>query len=375
MLLVAMAFLVGISGNAAKAASFVDVSDSNFKVVGSAEELEEFFESENYCMSFEGLAKSEKKECFYELTVTEPGWVVSAAYVGEMKWGYDEFDAYLFTSFMMTKSIDRGDKTENITAELYDYIEYSRFYVNAGTYYFKACFTADGTYEGYDSERNCTAYLAFLPSSVMCKVDSIEYNDDFTEATVNFKTVAGRYNRILWASKKNESKEAMKNTDDVYFNASSNYWDGRYYNPASEANHGLDYNEEVGKTILSEGWTITENGDYSLYYVSREAEYSAYPVVVNFTIDKLGSKAKDVEPKSVKLNKTTASLKVGGNITLKATLKPKNVTLKSLKWTSSNAKVAAVDKNGKVTAKKKGTCVITVTTENGKKAKCKVTVK
>ena len=48
---------------------------------------------------------------------------------------------------------------------------------------------------------------------------------------------------------------------------------------------------------------------------------------------------------------------------------------RKLKWTSSNKKVATVNKNGKVTAKKKGTATITVKTANGKKYSCKVTVK
>lgn len=43
-------------------------------------------------------------------------------------------------------------------------------------------------------------------------------------------------------------------------------------------------------------------------------------------------------------------------------------------WTSSNKKVAKVDKNGKITALKKGTCYI-YAKRNGVKLKCKVTVK
>ena len=44
------------------------------------------------------------------------------------------------------------------------------------------------------------------------------------------------------------------------------------------------------------------------------------------------------------------------------------------KWKSSNNKIATVDKKGKITAKKKGTTIITV--KSGKKTvKCKVTVK
>ena len=43
-------------------------------------------------------------------------------------------------------------------------------------------------------------------------------------------------------------------------------------------------------------------------------------------------------------------------------------------WRTSNQKVATVNKNGKVTAKKAGKVTITVKA-NGKKATCKITVK
>ena len=80
--------------------------------------------------------------------------------------------------------------------------------------------------------------------------------------------------------------------------------------------------------------------------------------------------------KSVKLNKKKLTLKVGKTYKLKATVKPKNAENKAVTFKSSNKKVATVAKNGKVKAKAKGKCTITVTTKDGKKtAKCKITVK
>lgn len=76
----------------------------------------------------------------------------------------------------------------------------------------------------------------------------------------------------------------------------------------------------------------------------------------------------------VKLNKTKATLKKGSTLTLKATITPSSSTDK-LTWSSSNKKVATVNSKGKVTAKKKGTAVITVKTSSGKKATCSITVK
>ena len=78
----------------------------------------------------------------------------------------------------------------------------------------------------------------------------------------------------------------------------------------------------------------------------------------------------------VKLNKTTANTTVGGVIQLTTTVSPANATNKGVTWSSSNTAVAAVDANGKVTAKKDGTAKITVKTEyGGKTATCTVTVK
>lgn len=79
--------------------------------------------------------------------------------------------------------------------------------------------------------------------------------------------------------------------------------------------------------------------------------------------------------KSVKLNKTSGSLNVGSKTTLKATVAGKGAA-KAVKFTSSNEKVASVDKNGVVTAKTAGNAVITAKTVDGtnKKATCKITV-
>ena len=87
-------------------------------------------------------------------------------------------------------------------------------------------------------------------------------------------------------------------------------------------------------------------------------------------------KQKEIAITGISLNKSTTSLTEGESETLTATITPSNATGdKTVKWSSSNEAVAAVDSNGKVTAKKAGTAVITVTSSNGKNASCTVTVK
>ena len=98
--------------------------------------------------------------------------------------------------------------------------------------------------------------------------------------------------------------------------------------------------------------------------------------------DKNGNKldcevtVKEVSVTGVKLNKTDIKLEPKKTYTLKATVSPSNATNKSVKWESSNTKIATVDKYGKVTAKSAGIAKITVkTADGGKKAVCKVNVK
>jgi len=78
-------------------------------------------------------------------------------------------------------------------------------------------------------------------------------------------------------------------------------------------------------------------------------------------------------PTSISLNKTSASLEVGDTLKLKATL-PEGTASSRLTWKSSNIAVATVTEKGRVTAVASGTAKITVTTFNGKKATCKITV-
>ena len=84
---------------------------------------------------------------------------------------------------------------------------------------------------------------------------------------------------------------------------------------------------------------------------------------------------KDVTPVTgVKLDKTSASLKVGESLALIATVIPDDATNKNVSWSSSNSKVATVI-NGVVKAVADGKATITVTTEDGGyTSTCEVTV-
>ena len=157
---------------------------------------------------------------------------------------------------------------------------------------------------------------------------------------------------------------------------------------------------------MPEGGMATEQGLYAtvayrrfldgetfLYDMSDVAISAGTKPVVSPTIDtgsnsggnSSSTTAKKTETKpaaskvkviKVGLNYSTIYLTKGKSKTLKATVSPSNATNKSVKWSSSNKKIATVNAKGKVTGKKAGTVTITVkaTDGSGKKAVCKVVV-
>ena len=98
------------------------------------------------------------------------------------------------------------------------------------------------------------------------------------------------------------------------------------------------------------------------------------------TIHVITSGGKTVNNKSVKLSKTTVSLKKGKSLKLKAVPVPQKKGKKVKKHTavrfeSSNTKVAKVSRGGLITAKGKGTCYIYAYAQNGICKRTKVLVR
>ncbi|HAQ4792243.1 TPA: Ig domain-containing protein [Enterococcus faecium] len=82
-----------------------------------------------------------------------------------------------------------------------------------------------------------------------------------------------------------------------------------------------------------------------------------------------------MDPSGVTLSKTATTLVVGASETLSATVLPADATDKSVKYSSSDEKIATVTPvQGKITGIAAGTATITAKTANGKTAVCEVTV-
>lgn len=130
--------------------------------------------------------------------------------------------------------------------------------------------------------------------------------------------------------------------------------------------------------------TITwKSSDKSIATVSSSGKVTAVKkgtvtITAYFKVD--GTTYKDtckvtVKKPTISLSKTSATITVYDKLTLKATTTPSDVTVK---WTSSNTKIAKVSSSGKVTPVKAGTANITASfVYAGKtyKSVCKVTVK
>ncbi len=80
------------------------------------------------------------------------------------------------------------------------------------------------------------------------------------------------------------------------------------------------------------------------------------------------------KPKKITLNARNKTLKIGKKFKIKARL-PKGTASQTLTYVSNKPAIADVSAEGKVTAKKSGSAVITVKTYNGKKASLKIKVK
>ena len=75
----------------------------------------------------------------------------------------------------------------------------------------------------------------------------------------------------------------------------------------------------------------------------------------------------------VSLNKSNLNMTIGSSETIINTISPSNASNKDVTWRSSNTSVATIDQNGKITAKKIGTTIITASS-SGYSATCTINV-
>ena len=139
------------------------------------------------------------------------------------------------------------------------------------------------------------------------------------------------------------------------------------YDTTYSKNVSWSSSNEAVATVSADGTVTAKSAGTAIITATSENGMTASCTI---TVEK-----KFIPITEVYLDKSSATLTEGDTATLTATVLPENTTYsKDVSWSSSNSAVATVDANGTVTAKSAGTAVITATTENGKTAKCTITV-
>lgn len=100
-------------------------------------------------------------------------------------------------------------------------------------------------------------------------------------------------------------------------------------------------------------------------------------VALSMAMASVTANAATKKPKKIYLKTTSTTVDIKGKVKVSVYKTKPSKASKSVKWKSSNKKVATVSKSGYVTGKKKGTVKITATSKKNKKAKktIKITVK
>ena len=122
---------------------------------------------------------------------------------------------------------------------------------------------------------------------------------------------------------------------------------------------------------------VTEPSDsVSQGHVIRQSLKSGQRVEQGTVVELvISSGPKTIYVTGVRLSKDASTLDFGEELTLFATISPKNATNTVVTWSSSNPQVASVDTNGIVTAKAVGNATVTVKTADGNyTASCSVEV-
>ena len=141
----------------------------------------------------------------------------------------------------------------------------------------------------------------------------------------------------------------------------------------NSANRGVGSDSEYTETISGLDLEFDATNARYVRFYSNGSTANTYNHYVEIEIY---ASASVVHPASVSLNKTAATLAVGGTETLTATVLPAEAANKSVTWSTSEAGVATVGAStGLVTGVAAGTATITATTvDGGLKATCTVTV-
>lgn len=129
----------------------------------------------------------------------------------------------------------------------------------------------------------------------------------------------------------------------------------------------ISYEDETTATIpitkdMVSGYDMNLIGEQNVT-VTYCGVNTTYPILV-----------KEVPLTGISLNQSKVSLGRNKTLQLSVNYTPANASDKTIEWTSSNSSIAKVDSNGLVTAKNKGTAIISAISANGLVAQCEIEV-
>ena len=189
-------------------------------------------------------------------------------------------------------------------------------------------------------------------------------------ATKNEKDQKGSTFSLLQAKGVPKSKSSIK-LSWKYVKGATKYV--IYGNKCGKSNN---YNKIEEVTGISFTQKKLKKGTYYKYLVAAVSGDQVLAVSKTIHVATKGGKVGNNT--RVKLSKKKISLKAGKSKTIKATLKAGSLKVKShrkVAWESGNVTIAKVNKKGKITGVKKGTCYVYAYAQNGICAKVKVTIK
>ncbi len=309
---------------------------------------------------FDYLYKEESlDDKYYEISVEEEGYLFFVQYDsiadGGIWWDSDSNRSLIinvYTGKSLTNVLNRSlILKEQNKAGKWRRIIYEAYYLFPGTYYVGAECQDQKNYGTSDELQESVLYSAFLASSKVFSVKDVAYKIPETGsayAEVRFNYPSNNLKIIEAAPEVNARNESEM----------SGAIGGSYSKKSTHDNE--DY------------LRITQNGVYTARYYPSTANVftSKLPFYTHFTIDRIGN---PIVPEKLTLSDSSITLKKGDTYKLTAEISPSDAIDQTLKWKSSSTKVCRV-KKGVLTAKSEGTCKITVTTSNGIKKTCKVTV-
>ncbi len=165
-------------------------------------------------------------------------------------------------------------------------------------------------------------------------------------------------------------KSVSLNTKKLTLRADSSYHLQATINPSNATNKEVTWksnNSSVASVNNSGKVTAKKFGTATITVTTKDGGHTD---TCKITVLNKGTPVTDVS-----LNYEEAHLQVNDSLKLIPTIKPNHATNQDVSWKSSDTRIATVNANGKVTAQRRGTAYITVTTDDGgHTATCKVIV-